>query len=360
MTDTAQQERAENLDDALEFFEKSLIDFYEQVESVSKSWNSLNGQKPSVQVREKGDKNINPEKGKIDMIMKEYKQFSKFVKVGGSFSSRELATLFITYTNGLPPCSMWSCMQTDWMEDSDIKIPDIGVTLRLGAFYRRACDVDRNACRNSNIITVSNTHCKSNFIKSFYKILKFATDLKLLYGRRVNGEDIPYDMDNPDSECSAWLSKSTRYEDIIEQLTNAIEGQSKTSDYIMAIVDKFAIPGPDGTKMKARDIKKFLDNGMSAEGFSKIINLVPELLNGNLSQDEIIKKLKSTPMIADLLKTQGLEFDDILKFVSNNPVASVPADTSEPKLNTRDILRDQLSEPVRKNNKGKKNNSTKN
>lgn len=64
MTDTAQQERAENLDDALEFFEKSLIDFYEQVESVSKSWNSLNGQKPSVQVREKGDKNINLERGR--------------------------------------------------------------------------------------------------------------------------------------------------------------------------------------------------------------------------------------------------------------------------------------------------------
>lgn len=294
------------LDEVIVLFDKYLTDFYDYVTEVYITEEKTRNNGVKTVVTEKGGNNpTEPVRGYISNPT--YREFMTFKAIvnKGNMNSVQIAEIFSHYCLKIRQSALGNAMRTDWMTDTkvpfrcEVKGKSFQYNLYIGAFYDKVKKIDEYWIENDEIISSDNHELvKPNFVRNFYRVLLYSCKILVLSGRKQNGEVVPYTKD--DHNFSPWEIKLSRFTEIIKTIDNIIEGNISSDDFLTTLIDRVSGSMGSGERINAREILKNLKGSVDAEGLSKVLEIVPELFSGKLSQKDVMEKLKKNPIIRNM------------------------------------------------------------
>lgn len=371
------------IDTAEEHLLSAVRDLYNTTEFVFSQYRTINEELkagPTIVYMSKQDAN-NPAKEKQDLVLAKFQKFRRFIHSGidplttpnaagqQKFkSNKDICMFWTNYAVHLSTKSCHGAVWPMWFEDSTNhpKLKGANGTFieyPLSLIYDKTNKIDRAAYDKSETrLDEKKISCKIDFIRSYYAVLRASIEYELIIGRwsKELGARIPYEEDT--AELLSIKGKLSSYTRSLDQCKMLLDDVSKTQDDMFdLIINSIGGLNDDGSKMNADEIKKLFGE-MDKSAITDVMSILPKMISGTSSIDDILKKVNTIPSI----KGMGLDSDmlkDIISKFTNKSNMEKPKNkaetTTDVSLEEWDSLDTETTESSTKSIGGKNNKAKK-
>lgn len=276
-------------------------------------------------------------KEKKDLIVAKIRGFNAVCK-NSEMTTRNVAAIFIKYLKVSRPHMWWDVVHDAWLgekELTDSVTIEKGLYLPIGAVYARCKDIDTKIAENDSIIDTDKISTKMVFLRTLYELFAVSIQVKLDQGTEVGGQAVK--MDEESVEYKAWNAKLNGALKCIRQCTMIIDGHDEESgDFLSMILDKIVPADPaTGQKVSKEEIMGIFKDKLHNDGdITKLIAIIPDLLSGKSSKDQVLRNLRNNKMLTQMLSADQIDaFADTVGSMSDgffkggaNGTGAMPAD----------------------------------